>query len=187
MSTNQTAVPPSRRSVQPRVLRIADLDEMLRVSKRTIYNWVADGHFPKSDVELGSHLRVAYADRGSRILLKASWCKGGRARWVPVRSYEQRALLHELRGFAGERSLIPQGLDYVQQKCGSRRRPQRPVSAGRTACATPTGSVVRDARGLPVSGEGRSRVAGSDARAAVARRDGPAHRVDGSSDTVAWT
>ena len=60
--------------------------------------------------------RVAYADRGSRILLKASWCKGGRARWVPVRSYEQRALLHELRAFAGERSLIPLGLDYVQQK-----------------------------------------------------------------------
>ena len=58
MSTNQTTVPPSRRGVQPRVLRIADLEEMLRVSKRTIYNWVADGHFPKSDVELGSHLRA---------------------------------------------------------------------------------------------------------------------------------
>lgn len=60
--------------------------------------------------------RVAYADRGARILLKASWCKGGRARWVPVRSYEQRALLQELRDFAGERSLIPPGLEYVQQK-----------------------------------------------------------------------
>ena len=57
MTTNHSS-PPSRRGVQPRVLRIADLEEMLRVSKRTIYYWIAKGRFPRSDVELGSQLRA---------------------------------------------------------------------------------------------------------------------------------
>lgn len=28
----------------------------------------------------------AYADRGDQLVLKASWCKGGRARELPVRT-----------------------------------------------------------------------------------------------------
>jgi hypothetical protein len=28
----------------------------------------------------------SYADRGDRLALKASWCKGGRAREIPVRT-----------------------------------------------------------------------------------------------------
>ena len=58
MTTNHSSPSPSRRGVQPRVLRIADLEEMLRVSKRTIYYWIANGRFPRSDVELGSQLRA---------------------------------------------------------------------------------------------------------------------------------
>ncbi|MYF29487.1 MAG: AlpA family phage regulatory protein [Gammaproteobacteria bacterium] len=57
MTTNHS-LSPSRRGVEPRVLRIADLEEMLRVSKRTIYYWIAKGRFPRSDVELGSQLRA---------------------------------------------------------------------------------------------------------------------------------
>ena len=75
--------------------------------------------------------RVSYADRDDRILLKASWCKGGRPRWVPVRTVAQRALLDEVRRFAGSGSLIPEGLAYVQQK----RRFERETAAaglGRT-------------------------------------------------------
>ena len=58
MTTNHTSPPPSRCGGQPRVLRIADLEEMLRVSKRTIYYWIAKGRFPASDVELGTQLRA---------------------------------------------------------------------------------------------------------------------------------
>ena len=54
----KTSLPPSGGGVQPRVLRIADLEEMLRVSKRTIYYWIEKGWFPRSDVELGSQLRA---------------------------------------------------------------------------------------------------------------------------------
>ena len=65
MTTNHTSLSPSRRGVEPRVLRIADLEEMLRVSKRTIYYWIANGRFPRSDVELGSQLRAWRTERGS--------------------------------------------------------------------------------------------------------------------------
>ena len=58
MTTNHSSPSPSRRGVEPRVLRIADLEEMLRVSKRTIYYWIANGRFPRSDVELGTQLRA---------------------------------------------------------------------------------------------------------------------------------
>ena len=58
MTTNHSSPFPSRRGVEPRVLRIADLEEMLRVSKRTIYYWIAQGRFPRSDVELGAQLRA---------------------------------------------------------------------------------------------------------------------------------
>jgi len=35
-----------------------DLDELLRVSQRRFYYWIAKGIFPRSDVELGSQLRA---------------------------------------------------------------------------------------------------------------------------------
>ena len=57
MTTNHSSLSPSRRGVEPRVLRVADLEEMLRVSKRTLYYWIAKGRFPRSDVELGSPRR----------------------------------------------------------------------------------------------------------------------------------
>ncbi len=58
---------------------------------------------------------ASYADRGDRILLKASWTKGGREREVPIRNDEQRRLLNEVREFAGKGSLIPHDLKYIQQ------------------------------------------------------------------------
>lgn len=57
----------------------------------------------------------SWADRGDKVVLKASWCKGGRAREVPVRTDEQRALLNEARALAGKGSLIPAELRYVDQ------------------------------------------------------------------------
>ena len=59
--------------------------------------------------------RVAYADRGDRIVLRASWCKGGRARTVPVLTDDQRELLERVHAFAGQDALIRPDEKYVQQ------------------------------------------------------------------------
>lgn len=59
--------------------------------------------------------RVAYADQGDHIRLRGTWCKGGRARTVPVLTPRQRSLLHEVRRVAGDGSLIPSHLRYVDQ------------------------------------------------------------------------
>ena len=56
-----------------------------------------------------------YADRGRRIVLKASWTKGGRAREIPVRNFRQREVLDAARRLAKGGSLIPPGRSYVQQ------------------------------------------------------------------------
>jgi hypothetical protein len=58
----------------------------------------------------------SFADRGDKLVLKASWCKGGRARELPVRTPEQRALLREAHALAGNGSLIPAARSYIQQR-----------------------------------------------------------------------
>lgn len=58
------------------------------------------------------------ADKGDRLELKASWCKGGRERIVPIRTQEQRDLLNEVKAHVnarGDQSLIPKDLTYAQQ------------------------------------------------------------------------
>ena len=57
----------------------------------------------------------SYADRGDKIVLKASWTKGGRTREIPLRNEEQRQLLEEVHRFAGRGALIPTNKNYVQQ------------------------------------------------------------------------
>ena len=57
----------------------------------------------------------AYADKGDRIVLKASWTKGGKAREIPIQSDQQRQLLDEVRLFVGRGSLIPANKNYYQQ------------------------------------------------------------------------
>lgn len=58
--------------------------------------------------------RPAIADKGDRIALKASWCKGGRYREIPLSHEKQRALLDEFRAMVGDGSLIRPGQNYVQ-------------------------------------------------------------------------
>lgn len=55
------------------------------------------------------------ADRGDRLVLKASWCKGGRAREIPIRTASQRDVLNEAHRLAGRGSMIPSGHSYVEQ------------------------------------------------------------------------
>jgi hypothetical protein len=56
-----------------------------------------------------------YAIKDDHIKLKSSWCKGGRARTVPITSDKQRELLAEVAAFAGCGALIPPQLNYAQQ------------------------------------------------------------------------
>ncbi len=55
------------------------------------------------------------ADQKNHIQLKATWCKGGKARTVPIRNEQQRDVLNRAKKLAGRGSLIPPQLKYVQQ------------------------------------------------------------------------
>ena len=57
----------------------------------------------------------AMAGGADSIRLKASWCKGGRARVVPVRNEGQRDVLARAAVLAGSGSLIPPELTYAKR------------------------------------------------------------------------
>jgi len=57
----------------------------------------------------------SYADKGSKLVLKPSWTKGGRPREIPIRTEAQRDVLNRARELAGRGSLIPPDRNYVQQ------------------------------------------------------------------------
>ena len=56
------------------------------------------------------------ADRGDRILVKASTAKGGRAREVPIFKDSQRRVLDEARRLVGGGAMIPPHRNYAEQK-----------------------------------------------------------------------
>ena len=58
--------------------------------------------------------RPNYADRGDRLVLKASWTKGGKSRVIPIRTDEQRKILGRVWQLAGKGSLIPTERSYIQ-------------------------------------------------------------------------
>lgn len=55
----------------------------------------------------------ATASGGNAIELKASWCKGGRARTVPITTDYQREVLAKASALAGKGSMIPPDKSYV--------------------------------------------------------------------------
>jgi hypothetical protein len=61
-------------------------------------------------------LRPAVADKGNLLALQAGWCKGGRARVVPIHHRRQRALLNELRAIVGDGCLVPEGQNYIRAR-----------------------------------------------------------------------
>ena len=60
----------------------------------------------------------SWADRGRSLVLKDSWCKGGRQREIPIRTLEQRQLIDEAKALAGSKSLVASGYttyrDYLK-------------------------------------------------------------------------
>ncbi|HEY8101639.1 MAG TPA: phage integrase N-terminal domain-containing protein [Burkholderiaceae bacterium] len=56
-----------------------------------------------------------YADRGDHLTLKDSWCKGGKARDIPMTTDAQRQLINEAKALANGGSLIQKELSYKEQ------------------------------------------------------------------------
>lgn len=56
-----------------------------------------------------------HANRDDYIRLKASWCKGGKERIIPIRTKVQRKALDFTKKIAGQGSLIPKDLQYKHQ------------------------------------------------------------------------
>lgn len=81
---------------------------------RARYSALLQKHFGLRRAEAIKFI-VSYADRGSYIRLKGSWCKGGRERDVPVVTDDQRRLLNEIKAVVGNSSLIPGHMKYVAQ------------------------------------------------------------------------
>lgn len=84
----------------------------------------------------------SYADRGDRIVLKASTTKGGRPREVPVLNEAQRRLLDEVQALIGGGALIPANRNYREQFRVYERRPVTRDCGACTAFGTPTLSAA---------------------------------------------
>ncbi|KAF0247412.1 MAG: hypothetical protein FD167_3188 [bacterium] len=56
----------------------------------------------------------SWADKGTSIVLKGSWCKGGQQREIPITSLYQRDILDKAHSLAGSGSLIPNNRSYIQ-------------------------------------------------------------------------
>ncbi len=57
----------------------------------------------------------SFADKGNSIVLKSSWCKGGKQREIPITNDFQRNVLDQAHLVAGRGSMIPPKLSYIQQ------------------------------------------------------------------------
>jgi site-specific recombinase XerD len=56
----------------------------------------------------------SYAIKEDKIVLKASWTKGGKARQIPIRNQQQRDVLEKVSAIAGKGSMIPSEYNYRQ-------------------------------------------------------------------------
>jgi hypothetical protein len=59
-------------------------------------------------------LRPHDADQGDRLLLNASWTKGGKAREIRTHTAAQREVLDRAQQLVGRGSLIPTDCSYIQ-------------------------------------------------------------------------
>jgi len=67
-------------------------------------------------IEESLKIQPHVADKGDRLHLKASWCKGGRERYIPIKTKEQREWLDEAKAFMSykNQSLIPMDKTYAR-------------------------------------------------------------------------
>ncbi|MET1256989.1 phage integrase N-terminal domain-containing protein [Aliikangiella maris] len=57
----------------------------------------------------------SYADKGSHIILKSTWTKGGKEREIEIKTDYQREVLKAAHKLAGKGSLIPSNRKFIQQ------------------------------------------------------------------------
>ena len=66
--------------------------------------------------EAAIKFQPSYALRDDKVVLKSSWTKGGRPRWLEVTTDDQRRVLNEIRRLVpGNGSLIPADSTYAEQ------------------------------------------------------------------------
>lgn len=78
-------------------------------------------------VEESVLFRPEQAVQGDALHMQASWCKGGRARVIPITHERQRVLLDELRSVVGDGCLVPAGEKSVTYR---KRLDRRTWAAG---------------------------------------------------------
>lgn len=63
-------------------------------------------------------IKPMMADKGDKLELLPTWCKGGKGRTIPIRTEEQRHWLNEAKKLAGkfDQSLIPPNKNYIKQR-----------------------------------------------------------------------
>ncbi len=108
---------------------IADRHFVTNVSKASALQDAQPERFTDTNSRLSLELQAAFglrraesikfnasfAHRGEKLVLKASWCKGGKERAIPIRTAAQRALLDAVRAHCGKGSLIPAGMAFKAQ------------------------------------------------------------------------
>lgn len=61
-------------------------------------------------------IKVSQADKGDKLVLQPSWCKGGRPREIPIRTIEQRSLLNECKLLVKNESMMNKDTSYVKAR-----------------------------------------------------------------------
>ncbi len=124
-ATNKIAILPSndalgieRRNYKPRFNRALFNPDFSKITDRHLYLSLqlqkAFGLRREECIKIQPHI----ADKGARLELLPSWCKGGRGRVLPILTVEQRFWLDEAKKIVKQirASLIPKDKSFIQQR-----------------------------------------------------------------------
>ena len=114
--------------------------------------------------EEAAKIRPHEADQGDKLVLQGSWCKGKRAREIPIRTAEQRDLVDRAKALAQttpQGSLIPTETYYQHQGLRTADVQGGDTQSARAAACLCAGALRGPDR-LAVSGRGRSVAQGPD-------------------------
>lgn len=92
----------------PNFINISDSNTRISLELQRVF-----GLRREESIKIKPHL----ADKDTVLELQPSWCKGGRGRFIPIETKEQRYWLEQAKLMAGEfgNSLIPSSKNYIQQ------------------------------------------------------------------------
>lgn len=78
-------------------------------------------------VEESLKIKPFIADQGNRLYMAGPWCKGGRERYIPIRTLEQRDWIDEAKRLVEHKdhSMIPPNTKYVTYRERFKKRCQR--------------------------------------------------------------